>query len=113
MLKREGRDMGVQGPQGLEGSRSHRNDFLDTTGLPVTTNQPLFSFADLELSHPAGCEGFPAGSDSKESTCNAGDLGSSPGLGRSPGERKGYTLQYSSLENSKDCIVHRIAKSWT
>ena len=84
--------MGVQGPQGLEGSRSHRNDFLATTGLPVTTNQPLFSFADLELSHPTGCEGFPAGSDSKESTCNAGDLGSSPGLGRSPGEGNGNPL---------------------
>ena len=56
---------------------------------------------------------FPGGSGGKESACNVGDLGSIPGLGRSPGERKGYTLQYSSLENSKDCIVHRIAKSWT
>jgi len=47
--------MGVQGPQGLEGSRCHRSDFLDTAGLPVTTNQPLFSFTDLELSQPVGC----------------------------------------------------------
>ena len=49
----------------------------------------------------------------KESTCNAGDLGSIPGLGRSPGEGKGYPLQYSDLENSMDCIVHGVAKSWT
>ena len=41
-----------------------------------------------------------------ESACNAGDLGSIPGLGRSLGEGKGYPLQYSGLENSKDCIVH-------
>ena len=49
----------------------------------------------------------------KESACNAGDPGSIPGLGRSPGEGKGYTLQYSGLENSTDCIVHGIAKSRT
>ena len=36
-----------------------------------------------------------------------------PGLGRSPGERKGYLLQYSGLENSMDCIVHGVIKSWT
>ena len=45
--------------------------------------------------------GFPGGSADKESTCNAGDLDSIPGLGRSPGERKGYPLQYSGLENSQ------------
>ena len=44
--------------------------------------------------------GFPGGSAGKESTCNAGDLGSIPGLGRSPGEGNGYPLQYSDLENS-------------
>ena len=43
--------------------------------------------------------GFPDGSDGKESTCNAGDLDSIPGLGRSPGEGNGYPLQYSCLEN--------------
>ena len=48
-----------------------------------------------------------------ESACNAGDLGSITGLGRSPGEVKGYPLQYSGLENSMDCKVHGIAKSWT
>ena len=50
--------------------------------------------------------GFPGGSTDKESTCNVGDLGSIPELGRSTGEGKGYPLQYSGLENSMDCIVH-------
>ena len=57
--------------------------------------------------------GFPCGSAGKESVCNVGDLGSIPGLGRFPGEGKGYPLQYSGLENSMDCIVHGVAKSWT
>ena len=57
--------------------------------------------------------GFPGGSAGKETTCNAGDLGSVPGLERSPGEGKSYPLQYSSLENSMDCIVHGVAKSRT
>ena len=51
--------------------------------------------------------GFSGGSDGIESTCNEGDLGSVPGLGRSPGEGKGYPLQYSGLENSMDWIVYR------
>ena len=51
---------------------------------------------------------FPCGSDRKEATCNVGDLGSVPGLGRSPGEGNGYPLQYSGLENSMDYIVHRV-----
>ena len=57
-------------------------------------------------------QGFPGGSAGKELTCNVGDLGSIPGLGRSPGEGKGYPLQYSGLENSMDCIVHGVTKSW-
>ena len=55
--------------------------------------------------------GFPCGSASKESPCNAGDPGSTPGLGRSPEEGKGYQLHYSGLENSMNCIVHGVAKS--
>ena len=60
----------------------------------------------------------PGGSDGKESTCNAGDLGSIPGLGRSPEEGNGYPLQYSCLENSMDrgtwqATVHGVTKSWT
>ena len=57
--------------------------------------------------------GFPCGSAGKESACNVGDMGSIPGLGGSPGEGKGYPLQYSGLENSMDCIVHGVSKSWT
>ena len=48
---------------------------------------------------------FPYGSTGKESTSNAGDLGLIPGLGRSPGEGKGYPLQYSGLETSMGCVV--------
>ena len=50
------------------------------------------------------CLGFPCGSTGKESTCNAEDLGSIPGLGRSPGEGKGCPFQFSVLENSMDHI---------
>ena len=57
--------------------------------------------------------GFPCGSAGKESACNMGELGSIPGLGRSPGEGKGYPHQYSGLENSMDCIVYGVPKSWT
>ena len=57
--------------------------------------------------------GFPGGSAGKESACYAGDPGSIPGLRRSPGEGKGYPLQYSGLENSMDCIVHGLTKTWT
>ena len=62
--------------------------------------------------------GFPDGSDSKESNCNAGDLGSIPGLGRSPGGGHGNPLQYSCLENPMDrgawqAAVHGVTKSQT
>ena len=57
--------------------------------------------------------GFPGGSAGKESTSNEGDMGSILGLRRSPREYKGYSLQYSDLENSMDYIVHGVAKSWT
>ena len=56
---------------------------------------------------------FPRSSVGKESICNAGDLGSIPGLGRSTGEGKGYPLQYSGLENSIDCVVQGVTKSQT
>ena len=68
---------------------------------------------DAICSNLSDPRGFPCGSAGKESTCNVGDLGSVPGLGRSPGEGKGYPLQYSGLENSMDCIVHGVTKSWT
>ena len=54
--------------------------------------------------------GFPGASAGKESACNAGDLDLIPGLERSSGEGKGYTLQYSGLENSMDCIAYGVSK---
>ena len=74
------------------------------------------------LSPPNFPVGFPCDSAGKESAHDAGDPGSIPGLGRSPGKGKGYSLQYFGLknsmdcivlENSTDCIVHGIAKSRT
>ena len=62
-----------------------------TSALPGGTEEYLLS--------PGEIEDFPGGSDSKVSVCSAGDLGSIPGLGRSPGEGKGNPLQYSCLEN--------------
>ena len=56
-------------------------------------------------------KGLPCGSAGKESACNAGELGSIPGLGRSPGEEKGYPLLCSGLENPMGCIVHQVVKS--
>ena len=55
-------------------------------------------------------QGFPYGSARKESACKAEDMGSIPGSGRSPGEGKGYPLQYSGLENPMDCIVHGVVE---
>ena len=65
-----------------------------------------------------GAVGFSGGSDVKESACNAGDPDSIPGLGRFPGERKGYPLQCSCLEDSVGrgawwATVHVVTKSWT
>ena len=57
--------------------------------------------------------GFPCDSTDKESTCNVGDLGLIPELGRSPGEGKGCSFQYSGLENSMDCIIYGVTKSQT
>ena len=63
-------------------------------------------------------EGFPGGSDCKESACNAGDLGSTPGSGRSPGGGRGNPLQCSCLENPVDrgawqATVHGVTQSQT
>ena len=75
------------------------------TGAPACAKEPSGQMQHLK--------GFPCGSVGKESACHVGDLGSIPGLGRSPGQGKGYPLQYSGLENSMDCIVHGVAKSQT
>ena len=75
--------------------------------------KPAFSFSSFTLTKRvfSSSLGFPGGSAGKESICNAGDLGSIPGLGRSSGEGKGYPFQYSVLENSMDSIVQGVAKS--
>ena len=76
------------------------------SNFPKITQKITDSNLSLALSHP----GSPA---DKESACNAGDLGSIPGLGGSPGEGKGYPLQYSGLENCMDYIGHGVAKTST
>ena len=84
--------------------------------LPHQTTIPQwnYKYSTARITGPVLISlGFPDGSDDKESTCNIGDLGSIPGLGRSPGEGKGYPLQYSGLENSMDCMVHGVAESQT
>ena len=75
------------------GSWSQSRDEAD-----ILCTKPVSPFSSLMA------EGFPGGSAGKESSCNAGVLGSTPGLGRSPGEGKGYPLQCSGLENSMDCV---------
>ena len=68
--------------------------------------------ADGDCSHEIKRHLF-CGSAGKESACNEEDLGLIPGLGRYPGEGKGYPLQYSGLERSMDCMVHGVTKSQT
>ena len=77
----------------------------------------LFDIIYLIIANPQSV-GFPGGSDGKEYACNAGDLGSIPGLGRSPGGGHGNPLQYSCLEDPMDrgawpAIVHAVTKSQT
>ena len=101
--------------RGLQSCSCHQlqmNFFSIWTSILVRweTQKNLMRFLSTYLSY---WEGFPSGSAGKESACNVGDLGWIPGLGRSPGEEKGYPLQYSDLENSMDCIVHGVTKSWT
>ena len=70
-------------------------------------------FSNFKLLMAPCLKGFCYGSAGKESACSERDLGSIPGLGRSPGEGKGYPLQYSGLENPMDCIVHGVTNSQT
>ena len=71
--------------------------------------QPIEHHSDTHCT----TSGFPCSSAGKESTCSVGDLVLIPGLGRSPGEGKGYPLQCSGLESSMDCVVHGVTKSQT
>ena len=84
--------------------------------LPDTTVD--LCLTSLTLAGSSSPLGFPDSSVGQESACNVGDLGSIPGLGRSPGEGNGYLLQYSCLENSMDerawqATVHGVIKSQT
>ena len=72
-----------------------RRDTSTSTGVDTTHSSIL---------------GFPSWLSWQRTTCNAGDLGLIPKLGRSPGEAKGYPLQYFGLENSNDCVVHGVTK---
>ena len=76
-------------------------------------NLPMSKDLNEPLRLSTQSKDFAGGSDSKASDYNAGDLGSIPGLERSPGEGNRYPLQYSGLENSMDCVVHEVAKSQT
>ena len=82
--------------------------------MPSIVRREIFHFHSSGIEHLC----FPGGPDGKESTCNAGDLGSIPGLGRSPGGGHGNLLQYSCLENPMDrgawwATVHGVAKNRT
>ena len=97
----------------LSMSTSYFRDSSFISSAKITSKLALFMYISLCLSLwfmyiPLW---FPCGSASKESAFNMGDLGSMPGLGRSPGERKGYPLQYSGLQNSMDSVVCGVAES--
>ena len=90
------------------------------TELPAKPLTLLIKLLILTVLGPQLCTrmGFPGSSDGKASAYNAGDLGSIPGLGRSPGEGNGNPLWYSCLENPMDqrswwATVHGVAKSQT
>ena len=81
-------------------------------GLEARWSYWMWSLPRSWCQHPS-LRQHSGGSAGKESACNVGDQGSIPGLGRSPGEGKGYPLQHSGLESSMDCRVHGVAKSQT
>ena len=75
----------------------------------------MIQLTEKSMSTAQTARSFPGGSDGKESACNAGDWGSIPGSGSSPGEGNGNLLQYSYLENPMDreawwATVHGVAK---
>ena len=78
--------------------------------LSVGSHRVGHDWSDLAA---ASLGGFPCGLAGKESICNVWDLDLIPGLERYPREGRGYPLQYYGLENSMDCIVHEVTKSWT
>ena len=93
--------------------------YIESTSSYLKTSKELEEFSlSFTLYLRDQFEGFPGGSDGKESACNAGDTGLIPGSGRSPGKGNGHPLQYSCPENFTDngawqAIVHGVAKSQT
>ena len=84
--------------------------------MPLDERHPQNTINSLYVPNAPNCTslmGFPHSSVGKESSSNVGDLSSIPGLGRPPGEGKGYSLQYSGLEHSTDYTVLGVAKSQT
>ena len=106
--------LGLSGPLGLEWAfasliSTHHLEFLMGTAFSQSPSlSPRLGLALLRVTSllpPPQCPsqlGFSGSSNGKEYACNAGDMGSIPGLGRSPGEGNGNPLQYSCLENSVD-----------
>ena len=98
--------------------KSHYSDTQVRTLLSLTNSQNDETIINYNCNLLSFGVDFPGGSDGKEFPCNAGDLGSIPGLGRSLGKGNGYPLQYSCLENSMgieawQATVYGMAKSWT
>ena len=103
----------------------HACQDLAQVGFPSVTFLRLYNLKSFQFSQGNEMRnarvidwGFPGGSGVKNLPVNAGDAGSIPGLGRSPGEGNGNPLQYSCLRNAMDrgawqAIVHGVAKRWT
>ena len=94
------------------------HNYIKVAFLPICFFQKTLDFLKKDYSVFFVFSGSPGGSDGKESTCNAGNLGSVPGSERSPREGNGYPLHYSYLENPMDrgacrATVHGVTKSWT
>ena len=109
---------GLESPKILPGTQlCHSGSMLykavfrihQASGQSSSQPQVLLLWFSTRLPTPVFL-GFPCGSAGKESTGNAGDLGLIPGLGRSPGEWKDDPLQNSGLENSMDCVIHRLQR---
>ena len=91
-----------------------RGTFLSGVRIQILARQVCSVCRNAEplIQHGPYLQGFPHSSVGKGSACSAGDPGSIPGLGRSPGEGTGYPLKYSGLENAMD-TVHGVTKSPT
>ena len=97
----------------LCGAVSFRNSFTSHFEILHRPKLYLLHMCPQDQESISSWKGFPDSSVGKESACNAGNPSLIPESGRSPGEGKGYPLQYSGLENSMECIVHGVSKSWT